>query len=152
MSTEAGSPLYPDSASEEGRAMTERIRWEPNGYDGFLGYVSTFDPWLFQLCPRPSRWELMCTLPGKLGANIYDTDPDALKAEAEHWLEEFVSSLGAVFPDPGLPGCFCCGKPVTGTPVTDPDDPLRRTWCSDECLDASAEGAYEQRYRPGVAT
>ncbi len=48
--------------------------------------------------------------------------------------------------------CYRCEKPITGTPVTAPDDPLRRTWCSGECLDSSAESSYEQRYRPGVAT
>ena len=47
-----------------------------------------------------------------------------------------------------VPVCCSCGEPITGTPVYAHDDPLHREWCSEECLDASAEASYEQHYRP----
>ncbi len=51
---------------------------------------------------------------------------------------------------------FChridCAAPITGTPVTDPDDRAGRRFCSPECLTAEAEAGYERRYQPGVAT
>ena len=50
-----------------------------------------------------------------------------------------------------VPLC-CCDEPVTGTPVTDPDDRSGRVYCSEGCRDSDAEGAYEQAYQPGVAT
>jgi hypothetical protein len=50
-----------------------------------------------------------------------------------------------------VPLCTRCEEPVTA-PVKAEDDPLDRTWCSEACRDADAEGAYEQRYQPGVAT
>lgn len=37
--------------------------------------------------------------------------------------------------------CYRCGEPIPGTPVTDPDDPLHRLFCREECLDAAAEAA-----------
>ena len=47
---------------------------------------------------------------------------------------------------------FChridCDTPITGTPVTDPDDRAGRRFCSEECLTAEAE----LRYGYGVAT
>lgn len=48
--------------------------------------------------------------------------------------------------------CYRCGKPITGTPVLDPGDPLSRAWCSDECADDDSGTAYAQRYGAGVAT
>jgi hypothetical protein len=45
-----------------------------------------------------------------------------------------------------------CEKPILGEPVTDPDDPMGRLFCTGECRDGAAETAYEQRYAPGVAT
>ena len=53
-------------------------------------------------------------------------------------------------PEPAL--CHRCEEPITGTPVTDDDDPLHRVWCSEECRDAAAEASHEQRCQPGVAT
>lgn len=45
-----------------------------------------------------------------------------------------------------------CEKPILGEPVTDPDDPTERRFCSEDCLDSAGEAWYEQHYRPGVAT
>jgi hypothetical protein len=45
-----------------------------------------------------------------------------------------------------------CDRPVLGEPITDPDDPMGREWCSEDCLTAEAEAWHEQHYRPGVAT
>jgi hypothetical protein len=79
-----------------------RIRWSETPNGGFLGYVCAVGPWLFQIWkPRlADRWELMAQLPGWVGQHQYGPTSDDLKAEAEQRLEEFVSSLGAVFPDP----------------------------------------------------
>ena len=44
-----------------------------------------------------------------------------------------------------------CGKPVLA-PVSDPEDRAGRTWCSEGCLEADAEGWSEQHYGYGVAT
>jgi hypothetical protein len=45
-----------------------------------------------------------------------------------------------------------CGTPVTGIPVTDPEDRAGRKFCSPDCLEAAAAASFEQRYQPGVAT
>ena len=79
---------------------TERIRWEPTRNGGFEGYVGTLEPSAFTIWKYRSdvAW---WTLTGNLGAMRecpHGDDPEALKAEAERWLERFVSSLGAVFP------------------------------------------------------
>lgn len=51
-----------------------------------------------------------------------------------------------------FPACPRCEFPILGTPVVAEDDPLRRQFCRVECLDDAAQSAFEQRYRPGVAT
>jgi hypothetical protein len=46
--------------------------------------------------------------------------------------------------------CARCQEPITGTPVTDPEDPLHRKFCREECLDSAAEashGAFAARER-----
>ena len=82
--------------------MSNRIRWEPTEYGGFAGYVGTLVPWAFQIYVPSVRddrgWILQAQLPGALGKYVTSPDdPDELKAEAERWLEEFISSLGASF-------------------------------------------------------
>ena len=80
-----------------------RIRWEPLLGGNFDGYVGTRAEPVFKLFlatpGTPTPWALRSEL---LEGYSTDTHPDELKAEAERWLEEFVSSLGAVFPpEPG---------------------------------------------------
>ena len=79
--------------------MTEtRIRWE-YAEGGMDGYVGTLVPPAFRICdaaPAGATWVLMAEFPGDA---ILGDDMEELKAEAERWLERFVSSLGAVFPD-----------------------------------------------------
>ena len=79
--------------------MTEtRIRWE-YADGGMDGYVGTLVPPAFRICdaaPASATWVLMAEFPGDA---ILGDDMEELKAEAERWLERFVSSLGAVFPD-----------------------------------------------------
>ena len=90
--------------------MTEtgRIRWEPTEYGGWTGHVGTIDGFVFQVWkPAPlgeKPWQLESSLPGNFGYIPFprDIDPDKLKAEAECLLEEFVRSIGAVFPEPGF--------------------------------------------------
>ena len=97
--------------------MSDRIRW--NHVDGtvaeWFGYVGTVTTPLFQILhpvvkPAEARtgarfdeWVLCTTFPGSTEQVRYggrnDGAQDRLKAEAERWLPEFVSSLGAVFPD-----------------------------------------------------
>lgn len=91
--------------------MTARIRWESTKYGGFTGRAGTLEPFLFQIWKTGSgRWQLDSMLPGQFGWHLYSDDaPDALKQGAEAWLEEFVTSLGTVFPDPAT---------TTGTTAT----------------------------------
>lgn len=79
-----------------------RIRWEPTEYNGFVGYCTddaSRADWVFRVWKTGTgKWQLDSTLPGQFGRHLYDdNDPAPLKAEAERWLEEFISSLGAVF-------------------------------------------------------
>ena len=86
--------------------MTERIRWEPDGPDGFTGYAGTGEARLFEVWQTPcdgggyaiGEWLLTTQLPVIRNHTPHSRNPDELKAEAERWLEEFISSLGAIFP------------------------------------------------------
>ena len=95
--------------------MTDRIRWErtkaihrePADRSGWTGYVGTLKPCAFEVWQSGSdfsdvtlgEWVLSIRLPGPLSEQLpHGHDPEKLKAEAERWLEEFVSSLGAIFP------------------------------------------------------
>ena len=51
-----------------------------------------------------------------------------------------------------VPFCHRCELPILGTPVTDPDDPLDRKYCRDECRDADAEAWAAGHYGAAVAT
>ncbi|HEV2451628.1 MAG TPA: hypothetical protein VGS62_06860 [Streptosporangiaceae bacterium] len=78
-----------------------RIRWQDDPIGSISGHVGTHKPWVFQIfkpAPAEERWRLIAQLPGAFGRDARSADPDELKAEAERWLEEFVSSLGAIFP------------------------------------------------------
>lgn len=76
------------------------IRWEPLLGGNFDGYVGTRTAPMFNLFlvtpGGPAPWALRSEL---LEGYSAGTDPDELKAEAKRWLEEFVASLGAVFPE-----------------------------------------------------
>lgn len=80
---------------------TARIRWhdEPSGQA--TGHVGTLDPAVFRIWePEEDGGEWMLTaaaLPGEAGKRRYADSPEKLKAVAERWLAEFVSSLGASF-------------------------------------------------------
>ena len=86
--------------------MTEtRIRWSdaPETVE-VIGWVGTMASHVFTIWPPEEDGEnggeylLTGRLPDHHGTRFYGTR-DELKAEAERWLERFVSSLGAVFPD-----------------------------------------------------
>lgn len=84
----------------------ELIRWTDNGYGGFLGYVGTVKPWLYQIW-KPHEdgddWELL-SAGGALGCGkVGHGKPDELKERAGELLREFASALGAVFPEPAKP-------------------------------------------------
>jgi hypothetical protein len=51
-----------------------------------------------------------------------------------------------------VPLCYFCGEPITGEPVTEPGDPLKREWGTGECHEDSAEAWAGQHYPSGVAT
>lgn len=82
-----------------------RIRWEPTGYGGFTGHVGTLaeESWVFQIwnAAPVGEWQLDSAFPGNFN-RATGADPDDLKVEAERLLSEFVSSLGAIFPDAAL--------------------------------------------------
>ena len=102
-----------------GRA-TGRIRWERNddgshvtpAYEGYVGTIGEPLFFIFEPDDRDPWWILTSSLPGLPGAGraerrAHGGDPDKLKAEAEQWLERFVASLGAIFPEPEH--CDECG-------------------------------------------
>lgn len=95
--------------------MTKRIRWEDNGYGGQCGYVGTLKPWAFQIWrpdPESEHGRLDSVLPGQFARCAWSDGTD-LKAEAERWLEQFASSLGAVFPEDEQPEFCHCTLAVT---------------------------------------
>lgn len=84
---------------------TPRIRWYGHPADrdpAFAGSVGTVDPSVFQIY-APDRfapqWILTTSLTGMEDKRSFADTPDALKADAERWLSEFISSLGAIFGD-----------------------------------------------------
>ena len=89
--------------------MSERIRWEPLLGGNFDGYVGTVTSPMFEVHLTSGRGAIQ---PWALRSDLLEgystaTHPDELKAEAERWLEEFVSSLGAVFPaEPDQPAAL----------------------------------------------
>jgi hypothetical protein len=82
--------------------MTERIRWREAEHGNLAGHVGTLENRLFKI-QRPvlagERWVLTTTLPDWLD-EVKGGTPDLLKKAANAWLEQFVFSLGAIFPDP----------------------------------------------------
>lgn len=80
--------------------MSERIRWEPLLGGNFEGYVGTRTEPVFKLFlatpGTPTPWAVRSEL---LEAYSTGTHPDDLKTEAEGLLSEFITSLGAVFPE-----------------------------------------------------
>lgn len=85
--------------------MTDRIRWhdEPSsGMAACTGSVGTLNPAMFHIW-RPdahcAEWQLTTRLHDMEQKHCYGGDPEELKDQAEHWLAEFTSSLGAVFGD-----------------------------------------------------
>lgn len=89
---------------------TARIRWkiEPEvSSAACAGYAGTFGRDLFRIyAPDESddRWILASLLPESDHRSAYGESAEELKPIAERLLSEFVSSLGAVFPDePGRP-------------------------------------------------
>ena len=92
---------------------TERIRWEdkePGNGDVYnvasIGCAGTAEEAAFIIYTPDelhAGWLLSVRLvPG--GLFLYADTPDGLKVKAERWLERFVGSLGAVFPDPKRQG------------------------------------------------
>lgn len=90
---------------------TDRIRWERNddgshvtpAWEGYVGTIGEALFFIFEPDDRDPWWILTSQLPGLPGAGqaerrSHGDDTDKLRAEAERWLEEFVTSLGAIFP------------------------------------------------------
>ena len=92
---------------------TTRIRWEdaqPGTLAASLGYVGSMDKAAFRIYGPDyagvrDNWLGAIRLNGYMECTfLYAATLDGLKAEAERWLEEFVSSIGAIFPaEPALP-------------------------------------------------
>jgi hypothetical protein len=77
--------------------MTARIRWSD---DGTEGYVGTVGQRIFTLYPPQDggEWMMAAALPGFNGRIKYRDTLEELHPDAEQWLSETVSSLGAIFP------------------------------------------------------
>ena len=81
-----------------------RIRWAEEGGGDAIGFAGTASRGLFTIwAPRrdEEEWAVTTGLPGKPNECRYGADRGEVEAEAEEWLEEFASSLGAIFPEPG---------------------------------------------------
>lgn len=83
---------------------TNRIRWDdgPEPAVVWSGYVGTLLTPAFKIYgpdERAHNWLLAVQFGPEGSLFFYADDPDESKAQAERWLEEFISSLGAVFPD-----------------------------------------------------
>lgn len=131
--------------------MSDLIRWEDNGFSGYLGYVGTMPDWFCQIW-KPALdgddWVLQrAAMAGRVGKVRYGSSAGELKSAAEELLREFASSVGAVFPEPvtpltrdgtgcdepvlrcedALPGCGeCwepCGEPSRFTVIRSDRDP-----------------------------
>jgi hypothetical protein len=79
-----------------------RIRWKhaPGIYAGPIGYVGSLDTPLFRVYDpqAPDGDHTLTTMLQGMGNRLcYGTEAE-VKAQAEEWLSEFVSSLGAAFP------------------------------------------------------
>lgn len=97
---------------------TGRIRWEEvdpgKSSIAWRGFAGTLSRPVFEI-GRPvhlltgglGQWMLSFSIHDQVTDRHYGDDPEALKATAERWLEEFVSSLGAVFRGPA---CEHCGS------------------------------------------
>ena len=90
-----------------GVTMAERIRWQADALgsgeaDGFVGIIESSAFAIWKPPQAGGEWVLTSNLPGQENDRSFDANPDKLKlkAEAERWLERFVSSLGASFEDP----------------------------------------------------
>ena len=87
--------------------MTEtpaRIRWQREDDNSLTGRTGTMTEPVFWIWPPESPGKahiLTSSLPGRNGPqDIYPNGFVAdVKAKAEEWLEEFVTSLGAIFAD-----------------------------------------------------
>jgi len=82
------------------RTGAPRILWnDGNDYTGPVGVMGPFAFFIVRVYAA-EKWMLTAELPGLGRKQARSDDPDELKATAERWLEEFVASLGAVFPGP----------------------------------------------------
>ena len=125
--------------------MTEtRIRWSDEPGET-LGHVGTFGRPVFRIWPPDEEGDriLLVYLAGD-GQHMYHDDTahalEALKTKAEGLLSEFVSSLGAVFPEKRIcPACYgsgtdstvnrndCPACKGTGDVLRIPDEPAKET-------------------------
>jgi hypothetical protein len=112
----AGEEIWHGPLGCPQRGQTKRIRWE-EALDGEgLGYVGSLDRPAFRLWPPDEEGDrvLLVYLAGSAQHMYHDDGEDsltALKAKAEELLEEFVSSLGAVFePEPDESAAFQLGE------------------------------------------
>jgi hypothetical protein len=83
--------------------VTGRIRWtEDTVLHVWSGHAGTLAAQLFSIAAplfETQGYLLMSRLPG-MDFSCSRAGLEAAQDEAERWLEEFVSSLGAVFPEP----------------------------------------------------
>lgn len=80
---------------------TKRIRWHTDDDGETTGYVGSLDRPVFRIWPPDDDGDclLFLYLAGHAGDLYHGATIDGQQAEAERLLEEFVSSLGAVFGD-----------------------------------------------------
>lgn len=78
-----------------------RIRWEPTAGGVVYGYAGTRGTAVFKIWqPSDGTTQPWALKSDWVAGYFTGTHPDDLKAEAERWLADYVSSLGASFEDP----------------------------------------------------
>lgn len=86
---------------------TACIRWEDTASvidaiasRGFVGKLERRSFIIYKPEFDGGQYRLLCLIGDRDGESLHADDPDELKATAERWLEEFISSLGASFGGP----------------------------------------------------
>ena len=88
-------------------------------------------------CPRCGRSVAGKVVQGKLVLRPHKKALMGTKASGWGPAQDCPGSRATV----DAPLCYRCDDPITGTPVTDPDDPAHREFCSDDCLTTASEQA-----------
>jgi hypothetical protein len=84
--------------------VVTRIRWEPALRGGQGGMPGTSQIHMFLISGNTGgdcKWFLAARLPGMTHLSMTSNDPEALKEQAEKWLQMFIARISAEQPEAG---------------------------------------------------